>query len=187
MPDPNISFHYETSTQGSTIYTLQNVPLSDSSIMVFTDSGTALFPTIDYTCVNGVITFTQMWATESAIIWVVSKWPEGNPSLNPDRSFSLTRTANGSTITWNYPNTATTSLIVTGSSSADLYPDSTEVTCTSVFDLTALSAAQQAMIANVIGPISSELEVWESANWRWTEEAYAALVYAYNHADNVCQ
>jgi hypothetical protein len=60
MPDPNISFHYETSTQGSTIYTLQNVPLSDSSIMVFTDSGTALFPTIDYTCVNGVITFTQM-------------------------------------------------------------------------------------------------------------------------------
>jgi hypothetical protein len=186
MPDPNISFHYETSTQGSTIYTLQHVPLSDSSIMVFTDSGTALFPTIDYTCVNGVITFTQMWATESAIIWVVSKWPETNPSQNPDRSFSVTRTANGFTLTWNYPSTTTTSLIVTNSGSAQLYPDSTVPTCARVFDLDTLNEAPKDAIENIIDPILSELDEWESTNWRWTEDAYAALVYAYNHATNEC-
>lgn len=186
MPDPNISFHYETSTQGSTIYTLQNVPLSDSSIMVFTDSGTALFPTIDYTCVNGVITFTQMWATESAIIWVVSKWPEGNPSQNPDRSFSVTRTANGFTLTWNYPNTTTTSLITADSGPAQLYPDSTVSTCARVFDLDTLSEAQKDAIGNILEPITSWLGEWESTNWRWTEDAYAVLVYAYNHATNEC-
>ena len=187
MPDPNISFHYETSTQGSTIYTLQNVPLSDSSIMVFTDSGTALFPTIDYTCVNGVITFTQMWATESAIIWVVSKWPESNPSQNPDRSFSITKTADGATITWNYPNTMITSLIDIHSSSATLFPNSTEETCISVFDLDTLSSAQKNTIESVLDSIISELDVWESTNWRWTEDAYAVLVYAYNHATNECE
>lgn len=187
MPDPNISFHYETSTQGSTIYTLQNVPLSDSSIMVFTDSGTALFPTIDYTCVNGVITFTQMWATESAIIWVVSKWPEGNPSQNPDRSFSITKTADGATITWNYPNTTTTSLIDIHSDSATLFPNSTEETCMSVFDLDTLSSVQKNTIENVLDSIIPELDVWESTNWRWTEDAYAILVYAYNHATNECE
>ena len=186
MPDPNISFHYETSTQGSTIYTLQNVPLSDSSIMVFTDSGTALFPTIDYTCVNGVITFTQMWATESAIIWVVSKWPEGNPSQNPDRSFSITKTADGATITWNYPNTTTTSLIDINSSSATLFPNSTEETCMSVFGLDTLNSMQKSTIESVLDSIIPELDVWESTNWRWTEDAYAVLVYAYNHATNEC-
>ena len=187
MPDPNISFHYETSTQGSTIYTLQNVPLSDSSIMVFTDSGTALFPTIDYTCVNGVITFTQMWATESAIIWVVSKWPESNPSQNPDRSFSITKTADGATITWNYPNTTTTSLIDINSSSATLFPNSTEETCMSVFGLDTLNSMQKSTIESVLDSIISELDVWESTNWRWTEDAYAVLVYAYNHATNECE
>lgn len=186
MPDPNISFHYETSTQGSTIYTLQHVPLSDSSIMVFTDSGTALFPTIDYTCVNGVITFTQMWATESSIIWVVSKWPETNPSQNPDRSFSITKNANGFTATWNYPSTTTTSLIASGSGSAKLYPDSTEPTCSRMFDLSALSQTQQTAIEETLEIIISWLDTWESTNWRWTEEAYAALVYAYNHATNEC-
>jgi hypothetical protein len=40
--------------------------------MVFTDSGTALFPTTDYTCANGVITFSNLWASEHAIIRVVS-------------------------------------------------------------------------------------------------------------------
>lgn len=186
MPDPNISFHYETSTQGSTIYTLQHAPLSDSSIMVFTDSGTALFPTIDYTCVNGVITFTQMWATESAIIWVVSKWPESNPSQNPDRSFSITKTANGFTLTWNYPNTTTTSLIVAAQSDAHLFPSSTEPTCSRVFDLTTLSSAQMDGIEETLQAILPELDEWESTNWRWTEDAYAALVYAYNNATNQC-
>lgn len=186
MPDPNISFHYETSTQGSTIYTLQNVPLSDSSIMVFTDSGTALFPTIDYTCVNGVITFTQMWATESAIIWVVSKWPESNPSQNPDRSFSITKTANGFTLTWNYPNTTTTSLIFNNQGDVHLFPSSTEPTCSRVFDFDALSQAQLAAIQETLATIISWLSEWESTNWRWTEDAYTALVYAYNHATNEC-
>jgi hypothetical protein len=154
--------------------------------MVFTDSGTALFPTIDYTCVNGVITFTQMWATESAIIWVVSKWPESNPSQNPDRSFSITKNENGFTATWNYPSTTTTSLIASDSWPSQLYPDSTEPTCTRMFDLSTLSQAQQTAIEETLATIISWLDVWESTNWRWTEEAYAALVYAYNHATNQC-
>ena len=32
----------------------------------------------------------------------------------------------------------------------------------------------------------SELDEWESTNWRWTEDAYTALVYAYNNATNQC-
>lgn len=66
-------FYYETSTQGSRTYTLQHEPVSDQSIMVFSDSGTAMFPTIDYTCANGQITFTTMEATEYAIIRVIAK------------------------------------------------------------------------------------------------------------------
>jgi hypothetical protein len=65
-------FYYETTNQGATSYQLGHTPISDSSIIVFTDSWTVLFPTTDYTCVNGLITFTSLWATESAIIWVVS-------------------------------------------------------------------------------------------------------------------
>lgn len=56
----NLAFYYETTSAGATTYTLQHTPISDSSIMVFTDSGTALFPTTDYTCVNGVITFSNL-------------------------------------------------------------------------------------------------------------------------------
>ena len=67
------NFYYETTTQGSTTYQLVHTPISDSSIIVFTDSGTVLFPTIDYTCANGQITFTTMWASEYAIIRVVSE------------------------------------------------------------------------------------------------------------------
>ena len=66
------NFYYETTTQGSTSYTLQHTPLSDSSIVIFTDSWTTLFPTIDYTCANWQITFTTMWEEEYAIIRVVS-------------------------------------------------------------------------------------------------------------------
>lgn len=65
-------FYYETTNQGAASYQLWHTPISDSSIIVFTDSWTVLFPTTDYTCVNGLITFTNLWATESAIIWVVS-------------------------------------------------------------------------------------------------------------------
>ena len=68
----NIAFYYETTSAGAATYTLQHTPISDSSIMVFTDSGTALFPTTDYTCANGVITFSNLWASEHAIIRVVS-------------------------------------------------------------------------------------------------------------------
>ena len=68
----NLAFYYETTSAWATTYTLQHTPISDSSIMVFTDSGTALFPTTDYTCANGVLTFSNLWATEHAIIRVVS-------------------------------------------------------------------------------------------------------------------
>jgi hypothetical protein len=56
----NIAFYTETTSAGAATYTLQHTPISDSSIMVFTDSGTALFPTTDYTCANGVITFSNL-------------------------------------------------------------------------------------------------------------------------------
>ena len=68
----NLAFYYETTSAGAATYTLQHTPISDTSIMVFTDSGTALFPTTDYTCANGVITFSNLWASEHAIIRVVS-------------------------------------------------------------------------------------------------------------------
>ena len=54
------NFYTETTSAGAATYTLQHTPISDSSIMVFTDSGTALFPTTDYTCANGVITFSNL-------------------------------------------------------------------------------------------------------------------------------
>ena len=68
----NLAFYYETTSAGATTYTLQHTPISDTAIMVFTDSGTALFPTTDYTCANGVLTFSNLWSTEHAIIRVVS-------------------------------------------------------------------------------------------------------------------
>ena len=67
-----INFYYETTTQWAASYQLWHTPISDSSIIVFTDSGTVLFPTTDYTCVNGLITFTNLGSTEKAIIWVLS-------------------------------------------------------------------------------------------------------------------
>lgn len=56
----SVNFYYETTSAGAATYTLQHTPISDTSIMVFTDSGTALFPTTDYTCVSGVITFSNL-------------------------------------------------------------------------------------------------------------------------------
>lgn len=69
----NVDFYYEQTTQWATTYTLQHTPISDNSIMVFSDSGTALFPMIDYTLNNWIITFVSLWATESAIIWIAAQ------------------------------------------------------------------------------------------------------------------
>lgn len=69
----NVDFYYEQTTQWATTYTLQHTPISDNSIMVFSDSGTALFPMIDYTLNNWIITFVSLWTTESAIIWIAAQ------------------------------------------------------------------------------------------------------------------
>ena len=55
-----INFYYEITNQGATTHTLGHTPISDTSFMVFTDSGTALFPTSDYSYANGVITFANL-------------------------------------------------------------------------------------------------------------------------------
>jgi hypothetical protein len=73
IPDSNLAFFYETTTQGATSYTIQHTPISDSSIVVFSDSGTVLFPTTDYTCANWIVTFASLAPTEYAIIWIVSR------------------------------------------------------------------------------------------------------------------
>ena len=69
----NVDFYYEQTTQWATTYTLQHTPISNNSVMVFSDSWTALFPMIDYTLNNWVITFVSLWATESAIIWIAAQ------------------------------------------------------------------------------------------------------------------
>lgn len=69
----DVDFYYEQTSQGVQTYTLQHTPISDSSIMVFSDSWTAMFPMIDYTITNWVITFVSLWATESAIIRVAAQ------------------------------------------------------------------------------------------------------------------
>ena len=67
-----INFYYEITNQGATTHTLGHTPISDTSFMVFTDSGTALFPTSDYSYANGVITFANLGSAESAVIWLLS-------------------------------------------------------------------------------------------------------------------
>lgn len=66
--------HYETTGAWVATYQLLNSPVSDESFMVYSDSGTAMFPTIDYTYNNSTqtITFNNLWANEKAIIWVLS-------------------------------------------------------------------------------------------------------------------
>lgn len=68
----DINFYFEITPQGATTYTLGHTPVSDTSFLVFTDSGTALFPTSDYSYANGVITFANLWSAESAVIWLLS-------------------------------------------------------------------------------------------------------------------
>lgn len=69
----DVDFYYEQTTQGAVTYTLQHTPISDNSIMVFSDSWTAMFPMIDYTITSWVITFVSLWANESAIIRVAAQ------------------------------------------------------------------------------------------------------------------
>lgn len=55
-------------------YTFVNEPASDTSFLIFTDSGTLLFSGIDYTYDTSthVVTFLSLWANEKAYIWVAS-------------------------------------------------------------------------------------------------------------------
>lgn len=58
----------------SASYTFTNSPASDTSFLIFTDSGTLLFSGIDYTYDpdTETVTFLSLWATEKAYIWVAS-------------------------------------------------------------------------------------------------------------------
>jgi hypothetical protein len=57
---------------GSASYTFVNSPATDTSFLVFTDSGTLLFSGIDYTydSATETITFLSLGANEKAYIWV---------------------------------------------------------------------------------------------------------------------
>lgn len=59
---------------GSATYTFVNSPATDTSFLVFTDSGTLMFLWIDYTYDVSIetITFLSLWANEKAYIWVAS-------------------------------------------------------------------------------------------------------------------
>ena len=60
--------------QGSATYTFVNSPATDTSFLVFTDSGTLMFLWIDYTydAATETITFLSLGANEKAYIWVAS-------------------------------------------------------------------------------------------------------------------
>lgn len=57
---------------GSATYTFVNSPATDTSFLVFTDSGTLMFQGIDYTydSATETITFLSLGANEAAYIWV---------------------------------------------------------------------------------------------------------------------
>lgn len=58
--------------QGSATYTFVNAPATDTSFLVFTDSGTLMFLWIDYTydASTETITFLSLGANEKAYIWI---------------------------------------------------------------------------------------------------------------------
>lgn len=60
--------------QGSATYTFVNSPATDTSFLVFTDSGTLMFQGIDYTydAATETITFLSLGANEKAYIWIAS-------------------------------------------------------------------------------------------------------------------
>lgn len=56
----------------SATYTFLNSPATNTSFLVFTDSGTLMFLWIDYTYdpATETITFLSLWANEAAYVWV---------------------------------------------------------------------------------------------------------------------
>ena len=64
----------EYTEDGSAEYTLTKHPVTATSFMVFTDSGTALFPTVDYTYDNSTdtISFLSLNNWETVHIWILS-------------------------------------------------------------------------------------------------------------------
>lgn len=67
-----VTWYREDVTAGSGSYTFINSPATDTSFLVFTDSGTLMFLWIDYTYDpdTETITFLSLGANESAYIWV---------------------------------------------------------------------------------------------------------------------
>lgn len=55
-------------------YTFTNEPATDTSFLIFTDSGTLMFLWIDYTydSATQTVTFLSLWANEKAYIWIAS-------------------------------------------------------------------------------------------------------------------
>lgn len=79
-----VTWYREDVTAGSASYTFVNSPATDTSFLVFTDSGTLMFLWIDYTYDpdTETITFLSLGANESAYIWVahalVNGWGIGD-------------------------------------------------------------------------------------------------------------
>lgn len=67
-----VEWYREDVPMGSATYTFVNSPATDTSFLVFTDSGTLLFLGIDYTYDSSTetITFLSLGANEAAYIWV---------------------------------------------------------------------------------------------------------------------
>jgi hypothetical protein len=67
-----VTWYREDVPAGSGSYTFINSPATDTSFLVFTDSGTLMFLWIDYTYdpETETITFLSLGANESAYIWV---------------------------------------------------------------------------------------------------------------------
>lgn len=67
-----VTWYREDVTAGSASYTFVHSPATDTSFLVFTDSGTLMFLGIDYTydADTETITFLSLGANEAAYIWV---------------------------------------------------------------------------------------------------------------------
>lgn len=67
-----VEWYREDVTAGSTTYTLVHSPATDTSFLVFTDSGTLMFLWIDYTYNSSTetITFLTLESNEAAYIWI---------------------------------------------------------------------------------------------------------------------
>ena len=67
-----VTWYREDVPAGSATYTFVNSPATDTSFLVFTDSGTLLFLGIDYTydSETETITFLSLGSNEAAYIWV---------------------------------------------------------------------------------------------------------------------